>query len=295
MAMYTSREDARSDLFLSGAWYLFGPILVGLLIGITRLDRVGALRIPLALAFPIIFTALVPLLLMRYRGESLADLGIGGSGDRSYGPSLLAAVPLVIAAVVAALLGTGSPLPATILVAENVDVITVISQVLRWTGLLFLAYYATVKARDAFGGDSVRLEDGVVRIGRFVGIAAAAAIALVIIAQFTSLSGGAVLALLCYPVGVAVAVWLLLRQGAPSPTVSMPTILTPVVLLAIGPFVLTFNAAAFVGGVLLAAVFGGLGLIVAIVAERARRGTGLLALGVVIALATRLDGAGIFG
>lgn len=295
MAMYTSREDARSDLFLSGAWYLFGPIVVSLLIGILRLDRVAALRIPLTLAFPIVFTALVPLLLMRYRGESLADLGIGGSGDRSYGPSLLAAVPLVVAALAAALLRTGSPLPATILVEAEADVVIVIGQVLRWAGLLFLAYYATVKARDAFSGDSVRLEDGVVRIGRYVGIAAAAAIALVIIAQFTRLSGAEVLALLCYPLGVAAAVALLLRRGGPSPTVSTPTILTPVVLLAIGPFALTFNAAAFVGGILLAALFAGLGLVVAIVAERTRRGTGLLLLGVIIALATRFDGVGIFG
>lgn len=294
MAMYTSRDDARSDLFLSGAWYLFGPILVGIIFSLFRLDRVGALRIPLSLALPVVFTAMVPLLLMRYRGESLSDIGIGGGQDRSIAPCLVAAVPLVVASAVAATLSTGSLLDATVLGAEG-DVVIAIALVLRWAGLLFLAYYVTVKARDAFSGDSVTLDDAVARIGRFVGIAAAASIALIILAYFARLSGGQVLALLAYPLGVAVAVWLLLRQGGPRVSTSMPTVLTPVVLMAIGPFALTFNAQLFLAGVLAAAVYAGLGLVVAIVAERARRGTGLLLLGVVIALATRMDGAGFPG
>ncbi len=67
--MYTSTEDARSDLFLSGAVFLFGGIIVQAVLRIIPLDRIPGLGAVLAVVLPLVTTVLVPYLLIRYRKE----------------------------------------------------------------------------------------------------------------------------------------------------------------------------------------------------------------------------------
>jgi hypothetical protein len=297
--MYTSRDDARSDLFLSGAWYVFGPLVVGLIVTLTRLDRVPGVATVLALTLPLVFTIVVPLLLMRYRGESLSDIGLGGGGDDSIGLGFLAAVPIVAAGVGAAVLGAGSlaavsPLTAFPL-ADGAGIVSIVTAAFSWVGLLFLTFYGTVKARDAFGGDGVRLYEGIVRVGRYVGIVGCVAIVIIILAFFTSLGGGQVLSLLAYPIGVTVAVLIIARGGQGTATTTIPTVLTAVILMAIGPFALTFNLTSLALVIYTASLFGGIGLLVAAIVERTHRGGGALLLGLLIGLLTRLGGGGAFG
>jgi hypothetical protein len=295
--MYTSRDDARSDLFLSGAWYVFGPLVVGLVVSIARIDRIPGFGVVEALILPLVFTALVPLLLMRYRGESLSDIGVGGGSDSSVGLAVLAAVPLVIAAVVAALLGAGtlaavSPLTAFLMV-DGYGALRLVGAALQGTGLLFLTMYGTVKARDAFGGDAVRVDEGIARVGRYVGIAGGVAIVLIVLTRFAMLDGAAGLALLAYPIGVIAAV-ILISRGGEAATTTIPTVITAVVLMAIGPFALTLNLTSLALVIYTSALFGGIGLVVAGIVERTQRGGGVLLLGLLMGVATALGvGAGL--
>jgi hypothetical protein len=295
VSAYTSPDEARSDLFLSGAVYLFGGTLLAILLNATGLTRVPGLGLVLTVALPVLTTVLVPALLMRYRGETLADLGLGGEGgESSIAPGLLAGLPIVAAAVVAALLASQSiaaSLPVLNL-GGPAGAFAIGVGLLQWLGLLFLALYGTVKARDAFHGESVGIDDAVVRVGRFVAIAAGVAVALLILRQLIRSDGGDVLALLAYPLGVAVSVVIALRMTRGASTTTLPTVLTPVVLLALGPFGITFNAVGLVLGIYGGALYGGIGLVVAILVERTRRGAGVLALGLVLGLATQLAGAG---
>lgn len=293
MSRYTSPDEARSDLFLAGATYLLGRTVLGLLFTATRLDRLPGVSPTLRVLVPILTTVVVPVLLMRYRKESLRDLGLGRS-DASIAPGLLAGLPLIAASVAAALLAsqpitTGLPV---LNVGASTDVFSLLVALLEWAGLLFLAFYCTVKARDAFRGEPQDLEDAVVRVGRFVGIAGGVALVLLILAFFSSLRGLDVLGLVAYPVGVAAAVFVALRAASGARTTTLPTVLTPVVLLALGPFALQFNATAFVAGVYAAALYGGLGLVVAVLVERTRQGAGVLALALVLGLATQFSGLG---
>jgi hypothetical protein len=294
VSSYTSPDEARSDLFLSGAAYLFGGTLLAIVFNLTRITAIPGVGLVLAFAVPILTTVLVPVLLMRYRGESMRDIGLGGGGDGSVVPGLVVGLPLVAAAAGASLLAgrpVGENLPLLNL-GGPAGALELVAGLIRWMGLLFLALYGTVKARDAFRGEALALDEAVVRIGRFVGIAGGVAIVLIILSLFARLGSGDVLALLSYPIGLTLAVALALRVVAGSATTTMPTVLTPVVLLALGPFGISFNAAAFVFGVYGGALYAAVGLLVAILVERTRRGGGVLALALVIGVATQLAGAG---
>jgi hypothetical protein len=290
---YTSPDDARSDLFLSGAAYVFGGTLLAIIFGITGLNRVPGLGTVLMFVLPLVTTVLVPILLMRYRGETLRDLGLGGGGDPSVLPGLLAGLPIVGAVVVGSLLAA-QPLSSALPVLNlggPAGTTSVVLGLIQWLGVLFLAFYGTVKARDAFRGEPQGIVDAVVRIGRFIGIAAGAAIVLLILAFFTRLGGATVLALVVYPLGVAGAVAVALAVARGSSSTTLATVLTPVVLLALGPFAITFNAAALFLTIYATALYAGVGLVVAVLVERTRRGAGVLALGLVLGLAGQLFGA----
>lgn len=271
--MYVSAEDARSDLFLSGAVYLFGPLILGIVLQIIPLGSVPMIGEVLDLLVPFATTALVPLLLIRYRKEPWSTFGIG-SGRSSIALGALLALPIVAAAVLSLVpfqgLGAFIPGPFGLLVRS-----------LRWLSLAFLAVYVTVKARDAFRSDPRYLRSAITEIGRILAIVAAAAVGLLALsALFTAGSPVETLRLAVVPAGVAVAVLIAYRSlGGPALT-SRPTLLAPVVILALAPFRLTFDAVGLLSGIRMAAVVGGIGLVIGAVIEsrRSALGVGLMAL-----------------
>ncbi len=292
MSSYTSPDEARSDLFLSGAAYLFGATLLALLFGVTGLDRLPGVGVVLAFTVPLLTTVLVPVLLMRHRGDSLADLGVGGDGGSGVGAALIAVIPILVAALVTSALGgltLASQVPLLRLLFGSVGEVLVAA--LWWVGLMFLALYCTVKSRDAFRGETVAIDEAVIRVGRFIGIACGGALVILMLANLDNLDGGSVLALLAYPLGVTGAVAVALRLAPGASTTTMPTVLTPAVLLALGPFGITFNARQLVFGLFLGALYAGVGLIVAVLVERTRQGTGVLVLGLALGLGASLVGA----
>ncbi|MGI8876100.1 MAG: hypothetical protein ACR2KP_17610 [Egibacteraceae bacterium] len=300
--MYTSPDEARSDLFLSVAAYVFGPLILTILVNLIPLDRIPGVSATLALVEPVLFTVAVPFLLIRYRNQSLRDYGLSGA-DRSLPTGVLVAVPIVLAGLVGAVLAGAAITTAVPLAAlgrgSSGGVVTLLVRALFWPCLLLLAAYGTVKARDAFRSHPVTLTETVVRVGRILAIAGGAALALLITSDLITGSGAfdglTLVSYLLQPAGVVAAVWLALRREGGSTVVSMPLVVTPVVIMAVGPFALTFNAFALITGVYFAALFGGIGLVVAIIVERTRQATGVIVMGLLIALLSLFGGAEVFG
>jgi hypothetical protein len=287
--MYASSDDARSDLFLSGAVYLFGPLILGVLFDIVPVMRVPMLGPLLSVILPLATTVLVPFLLIRYRGEPLSMYGLGRSGTPSFATGALLGGPVAGAAVVGALgggQGIDAALPITWL-AGGGGVLALLARLAQWLGLALLAIYGTVKARDALRGDPVTVREAALEIGRYVAIAAAGASLLLVVALVTRGSGVEALVLLLSPLGVAGAGWLALRQLRQAVT-TRNVLLTPVVLLALGPFTLSLNAFTLVFGVWLAALYAGIGLIIGALQESRRDAYAAVGLAIVLACLTTL-------
>ncbi|HEV2088587.1 MAG TPA: hypothetical protein VGR21_09770 [Cryptosporangiaceae bacterium] len=288
--MYTSPDEARSDLFLAGAVFLVGPVLLRILLGIFPLSRIPGFDALIALALPLMTTILVPWLLIRYRKERLADYGLGGTSSFVLG--LVLAAPIAAAGVLAAL-ASGGPLLELPLVAAIMtgSWLAFLGRLLYWAGLVGLAVYMTVKARDAFRGDPAYLRSATVEIGRILALVAGVATVLLLVTVVFS-AGGSVLAavarLLLLPLGVAAAVLLSTQRLRRTTLTKRSTLLTPVVLFAIGPFALSLNALSFVAGLWQAALLAGVGLVIGALLEARRSALGPVGVGLALALMTGL-------
>lgn len=295
---YPSRDEARTDVLLSGAVFAFGPFALAILLGtlgvpglveaVPGVAGTGALLVRVAVT--VATTVLVPLLLMRYRDERIsAVLGLGG-GDRSIVTGLLMALPLLVAGAVLVAIQAGDPIqqhPLLLVVGSNP--LTIVARLVTWVGVLGLALYATVKARDGFGGDPARVDYYAWRIGRVLAIIA---VITTVLLAVRSLVGGpgplAAVGFVVPPLAVAAAVWLALTRTSGVGTTTQPTLLTPTLIGVIGNFILAFDLDMLFESVYAATLSGGLGLAVGILAERTRRGGGVLVFAVLIALGSGL-------
>lgn len=286
--MYTSTEDARSDLFLSGAVYVFGPLVIQLVRGIVPLDRIPGVTPVLALVVPVATTALVPWLLMRYRHETWSQYGYGTGLRPNFGIGLLLAAPIVLAVPIAFLLSGDNPLSGLFVFGVlGGQILVFVAHVLTWLGLGFLAVYATVKARDAFRSDYRTVRDETIRLGQILAAVAAVTVSLVLISSLPArgdLLGSRldVWPILLLPVGVAGGMVLLLRTLSGPSATSRATMLTPVVLLALGPFQLSLQGAVFAISAWQATLYAGIGLMIAALQESRR--SALASLGLTLAL-----------
>ena len=292
--MYTSTEDARSDLFLSGAVYVIGPAVFQIVRNLLRLDLLPGATTVLELVIPVATTALVPYLLMRYRGESFGQYGYGAGLPPNFGVGLLMALPIVVASVVTGLIvAGGDPLAGLGITALLVgQPLAFLARLLSWVGLGFLAVYATVKARDAFRSDYRTVREETITIGRVLAIVAVAAVSIAMLLTRpgdVGLAGGELFtAIVLPPLGVAGSVGLLfLLLRGPSAT-SRATMVTPVVLLALGPFQLSFSLTGIALSVSRAAAYAGVGLIIAALQESRRSAVAILGLTLAIALLSTL-------
>jgi hypothetical protein len=294
--MYTSTEDARSDLFLSGAVFVIGPAVIEILREILRLDRVPGVPLLLAILAPIATTALVPILLMRYRNESFGQYGYGAGLPPNFGIGLLLASPIIIAGLLGATLA-GDPL-AGIGIGEIIrtgaapaSLLGLLIRLLSWLGLGFLAAYATVKARDAFRSDFRTVRDETIGLGKVLAAVAAVAVSLALLLlpqQLGGSSGLSLMPLLLLPVGVAGSVVLLLRTLRGPSATSRAIMLTPVVLLAVGQIDFSFDITSLALSVWRAAMYAAVGLIIGALQESRRSALAGLGLTLAIAVLSRL-------
>jgi hypothetical protein len=291
--MYTSTEEARSDLFLSGAVYVVGPAVFQILRNLLRLDVIPGVTALLALVVPVATTALVPYLLMRYRRESFGQYGYGAGLPPNFGVGLLLALPVIVASVLTGVIAVGDPVAGLGIVALlNGSLLALAARIVTWIGLGFLAVYVTVKARDAFRSDYRTVREETITLGRVLGMVAAGAVSIALL--FTppgvgGLSGGQLFAVIVLlPLGVAVGVVLVIQLLRGPSATSRATMLTPVVLLALGPFQLAFNVGELALTVRLAVAYAGVGLIIAALQESRRSAVAALGLTLAIALFSTL-------
>lgn len=285
--MYVTPDEARSDLFLSGAVYLFGPLFLQVLLGVVPVAGVPGVGVTLAVLLPLVVTLVVPILLARYRRESLGDYGVGAPGGApALTAGLLAAAPIAVAAAAGGVVAGDPAASLPLLAATRGAPLPVFAQLARWLGLAGLAVYVTVKARDAFAARPQYLRPAMLEIGRVVAVVAAVAAVLLAVAAGSP-------APLLLPVGVAGAFLVTLRRVNPLTLTSRSTLLTPTVLLALGPFTLSFDAVAFVESVWVAALSAGVGLVVGALQEARRSPLGAVGLAVVVALFTLLPAAAV--
>jgi hypothetical protein len=289
---YVSFEEARSDLFLSAAVYLIGPLIVGLLPGFNRVPSIidpsrsiSVVVAVLAITLPLVYTVLVPYLLIRYRKESVRDY-LPKGGGRGFAFGLLLAVP-VVAAVILATFVKGDPIQEGLpflWAAWTVGALSVAQRLTSWLGVAALVIYATVKARDAFRSDPRTLRAAAVEIARVLGILVAITTLLMLL-RLTRADEN-IADLLLWPLGIAAAFTLALTRLRGPNSTNRATLLTPVVILALPSF--TLGPSGFVEGLYAAALLGGIGLIFGMIEESRYAAYGTLAMALVLALATPL-------
>ena len=280
--MYVSPEDARSDLLLAAAVFVFGPVLLSLLLTVIPLTRIPGVSQVLPVIVPALVTAAVPIAMMRYRGEGWATFGLGGPRT-GLGWGALLALPIVVASilsVVALGLAPTNALPAA-RVGQAGWLLTVLSRLATWLGLAILTAYVTTKARDAFRMDFSTIPENMLRIARILAIVVAVAAGLRLATTLAVSS-------IALPLGVALTVYLVWRSVQGPTSTGFAVLLAPTVLLAVGSFLLSFQAARLIEGVWTGAMIAGLGLAMGVIRESRGSAWPLIGMALVIALATTL-------
>ena len=288
--MYTSSEDDRSDLFLAAAVFVLGPELLGIIIGRIPIPE---FLVPLVRLIVVVLTTVaLPLWLMRYRKQRLSHLGFDGK-TAAAGAGALVALPVVAAYVAAEFIGrslVGGPTPAWAIVRGG-DYVDAAVSVIAGLCVAFVAIYVTVKARTAFRADPAYIKPTMQHLGKFAAIAGGIAVFLLVVTS--AVQGGIVAAgseFLLAPLGVAAAGWLTYRSTRGSQLTSRATLLTPMILLAIGSIAIFDDALIVVLGLWYAALLAGIGLVVGALLENHRSAWAPMGFGAVVALLTPLLG-----
>jgi hypothetical protein len=266
--MYTTPDEDRSDIYLAGAVYVFGPQIYAIVMRDVRLPVFAGIVV--ALLVGVSTTVLVPFLLMRYRKERLSVFGF--SGDKgAFLPGVLAALPVAAAFVLGNVIAHNPPL-AGVRIFDAIDGSTADELVRIVNGLCIglLAIYVTVKARTAFRSDPGYIRSTMIYLGRIVGIVAAVAAVLLFVSALTQGVATQSFHLLLAPIGVAAGLWLVYRAVSGSLLTSRATLLAPMVIMAIGSLRLFAPAFDLVFGLWRGAMLAALGLGIAVLMESRR-------------------------
>lgn len=268
--MYISPDDDRSDLFLAAAVYLLGGEILGVLL--RRIPIPATIGPFIGFLLAVATTILVPLWLMRYRKQRLSEFGF----DKSFpalGTGLVVSLPVAAAYAIPALVARApltDVLPVGIAVTHGVFV-DIFLQVLAGICVVLLAIYTTVKARTAFRTDPAYIRPTMLQLARYTAIAAGVVSALLFLTAV--LRGGdpaTAIEVVVVPLGVAGSGYLAYRSIQGSQLTSRSTLLTPMVVLAVGSFVILGPATEFVYGLWRAALLAGIGLVVGTLLESRR-------------------------
>ena len=286
--MYTSADEDRSDLFLAAAVYVLGPELLGVIL--SRVP-IPAVAIPFVRVVLIVLTTIaVPLWLIRYRKQHLRDFGFDGRFSAG-GLGLVAALPVAGAYMLSSQIGgtgpfVGVPVVDAVLYGAYLEVALSIFSGLCVT---FLVIYATVKARNAFRTDPAYIPATMLHLGRYAAIIAAVSDVLLMLTVIArDLGALETMQVVLVPVAVAASAWIVHRSVRGSQLTSRATLLTPMVLMAVGSFVIFAEAFDIVFGLWRASVLAGVGLIVGVLLESRRTAWAPLGFAVGLVLLTPL-------
>lgn len=291
--MYLSPDEARSDVILTGAAVVFGGILLELVLSAPLIPRSGIGLEVVLLVGLFVTTGLVPLLLARYRDDVPGGFGLAPGRAIPFGPALLLAAPVVAVGVIRGLLLEGAPStlalgwPGIVLFGTPVvgasgpdlvgGVAITLGVLVMTVGSFLLVGFLLTRGREAFREDDRSSTELLRTIGT-----GTVAVAFVLGALGSLGSGGFVTVLL--NVGALVVVLLIADRLVPvTARISLPTVLTPMVLLVVAQI---FAAGGlFRGGLLTGLASGafaaGIVLAIAVVAEH--RGTTAVAVPLLLA------------
>lgn len=152
--MYLSPDDARSDVILAGATVLFGGVARAIAAQLPFYPRSGMVAATLDLAWILVLTGLVPLLLARHRGDGAAAFGLDGPRAALRAGLLVAAPVAVTEGVLSLLRGAPSVLGRLTVVAvgrSTTTLVIVAAQIVLLTlGATLLVAFLGHRGRDAF-------------------------------------------------------------------------------------------------------------------------------------------------
>lgn len=157
--MYLAPDDAKSDVFLVAAVLAFGGAARGFVSSLPLYPQRGVVALLLDLAWIVALTALVPVLLARYRGDGAAAFAF--DADRgALGPGLTVAAPVAALGVLLAVWVQG--LPSAIWLGQvgttpqgttvgGLDLLVRLVQVVLLSlGTLLVVTFLAVRSRDGF-------------------------------------------------------------------------------------------------------------------------------------------------
>lgn len=281
--MWADTEEARSDFVLTAAALVFGGFIVSLVAMLPFYPRSGIVAALLSLAWLFALTALVPLLLARYRDQTADAFGLD-TGREAVVPGLALAAPVVVAAVLRSVLLGGTPVRAVlgrfagaggfdprladpagaalslfdlVLAALTVAVLTV--------GGVLLYTFLTTRARDGFR----RVELPLTQALRSFGMAAAGIAAL--LGLLRSIAGAGLLPTLVTVAGLVALVLLADRLIPAGVTTGRAAILGPAVVALVAAVVGTGGLFGnLLGGLFVGSLAGGVAIVIACLVESRR-------------------------
>lgn len=263
-------ENARSDLFLAAAVFVFGGAIVRILLNIVPLDRLPLVAPILAIGLPLATTVLVPFLLSRYRQEPWAMYGLTAPSGFALGTGAALAAPIVVASVLGTASQGGGAVEAFPLIPAGPNgVVALLARVAELGGVAVLGIYVSVKAREAFRGVPRTFRAALVDILRVLAIIAVIAGGLLLVRSLTTGQLVTGLAVVVLPaLGVAGTLALATRELPQAGATTRPVLVTPTVIFGLGAFTLQFEPITFLALAYQAALFAALGLVVGLLTQR---------------------------
>lgn len=284
--MYLSPEDARSDVILAGAATAFGGIFLGLLLTAPGVPTSGVGFQIITLVAWFALSGLAPFLLARYRDDVPGAFGLPTGRPVPVGPALLLAAPVVVLGVVrgllvgrsasAAVLGRAGP-ASPVVGPSNLDLggilFSVAGVLVLTVGGWLLLGFLVVRGRDAFR-DNERSSTELLRTFGTGALAVA-----LVLGGLRSIGAGGFVPLLIDIVALAAVILVADRLVPPEATITLPAVLTPVVVVLVAN---VLAAGGIFRGLLLGLTTGALGaataLVFAVVASHLRNSAVLVPL-----------------
>lgn len=240
-AMWMSPEDARSDFILAAAATLFGPLLVGLLLNLPFYPS-GLLGGLLGLVWIFVATALVPILLVRYRDQGLEGYGLGGSRE-AWASGLAIAAPIVLVGWLRGWLGlqlgpawallgrvandVGNPVIGASRSIVDILLAVAFVVVLLVSGIVLIGFLVS-RARDGFRRNELPIVEGLRTYGM-----GAAAVGLLLGLLASIGRGVSAPVVLMNVVGLAAVILLADRLVTPGEMTSRATLLAPAIVVVV--------------------------------------------------------------
>ncbi len=258
--MFIEADDAKTDVILAAAVAAIGPSLVGFVSRLPFLPRTGALAALIDLAWLVVVTMLVPLLLARYRGDGVAAFGLrerGGpiavaSTPQTGTSAALLVLPVALAGIVVVLTVGGGPVAAALggvgLALERSASPTQIGVFVLRVGVLTVAAlvltgFLSVRSRDGFPRSP---DTSLTELVRTFGLGA---VGIALLTGLVRIVTGAPLVAVVVNLLALVTVLLLVDRLVPAGVhVPRTTVVTPLLVVVV---LQTFAAGGLFGGGLL--------------------------------------------